>query len=202
LNPYASPSANVPLAEDFGPESQIKELAAFVGPKKAAYYLKQWQPLLAGISKSTKVNWVAFFFAGFWMAYRKMYLHAAVLYGVLIVIGVAEFVIFDLGTGRPMPPFADRAVGIGVAAVCGIYANRWYLKHAQRRIAEVHAQVPEEARMQEIARRGGTNLILSIGFNVLALLLLAMAFAVMGIILGIVAPEAIEGLDVEVPADF
>jgi hypothetical protein len=124
-----------------------------------------------------------------------MYRQAAVVYGVMISIGVVEFFVFDLAMGQELPPLADRAISIGVAAVCGIYANRWYLQHAQRQIAEVLAQVPFESRRSEIARRGGTNFIFALGFNVLALAVLVAVFAVIGVLIGIVAPEVLEEPD-------
>lgn len=201
INPYASPAAHEPAPESVT-DPQLAELSTFVGAKKAAYYLKQWRPLLSGASRSTKVNWTAFFFAGFWMAYRKMYWQAAVLYGVIIAITVIEFVLFDLAMGHEMPALADRAVSIGLAAICGVYANRWYLQHAQRQIADIRATVPTEGRRSEIARRGGTNFVFALGFNVLAMFVLVMVLTALGLFIGAVSPEAMGEPDVDFSSEF
>lgn len=168
-NPYAAPQATLSADAAVTEDPATRQLRAFVGPR-AHVYLRKW----AGDSG---FNWPAFFFSGLWIAYRKMYRVTAIFFGAVLVISIAEEVLFVHILGEPeAPPALDHAVNLVLALVCGFSGNRWYLSHARRVIAEVRALgLPDDASIDMISRRGGTNLLAAIG---ILLLFMAVVFAV------------------------
>lgn len=161
-NPFAAPqfqdvSGSVGTAWD--PERN--ELATFVG-SKAGYYLTRWKN---GLTGGFGFNWAAFFFAGFWLSYRKMYRLTVILFGSLLLLSVVEAVVFELLLGYPETPGGiDLFVGIGVGILCGSQGNAWYLRHAKQIIADVRERTPEgPARMQVLKQRGGTSILAALG---------------------------------------
>jgi hypothetical protein len=171
VNPYAAPQADAVLPDelDVQPVSLREgDLRAFVG-RKAEYYLRKWSPRLFTTKGSTGFNWAAFFLSAFWFPYRKMFQATFIFYGILIVISVAEDVLF-LGLLQldDIPRRWSTLTNITIAIACGMLGNRVYLYHAMRVIGDVRAIEPrDEVARETIARRGGTSLLASFGYFLL-----------------------------------
>jgi hypothetical protein len=165
-NPYASPAApqsSGQLESSRVQDPETRELRAFVG-SKADSYLSNWASMRRR-SGSSGFNLAAFFLSGLWLPYRKMYKATGIFFGVIIVESILEQVVFVDFLNKPEVPRAlANIVGLVVAVVCGAYGNRWYLSHAKKIIAEVRLQgLDDESFLKELARRGGTSLLASLG---------------------------------------
>lgn len=142
----------------------VQELRAFVG-SNANFYLRAWAPALTGQGRITRVNFAAFFFPAFWFGYRKMYGAFFVLALIVIVEYLLEFALFVAILELRDPPWGTSIlVGLIVAVVCGLCANRWYLAHARRAIAKVRAEanaigLDESAYLRELSIRGCTSIV-------------------------------------------
>ena len=54
-------------------------------------------------------------------------------------------------------------VNLVTSTICAVYANAWYLAHAQRAIAKARAEgYEEEALWHILAKRGGTSVLAAI----------------------------------------
>lgn len=107
--------------------------------------------------KRTSWNWVAFFFATIWLMYRKMYVHAFIVF----LLPFALVLVFpDLASGS--------FVGIGVAFA--MLGNRMYVDHAKakvRKVEQKYGHLPVSER-DEIIRKMGD---VSVGGAILATLI-------------------------------
>jgi len=148
----------------------VQEVRAFVGPK-AGYYLKKWQAALDGTGISNGFNGAAFFLSALWLPYRKMYLITAIFFGIILLEAVLEEVVFLGILAKPEAPAALSSLfGFAAAIVCGNFGNQWYLSHTRKVITEVRSQgLPDDAHSQTLAKRGGTNIVASVGFFTLFL---------------------------------
>jgi len=87
-----------------------------------------------------------------WMGYRKMYLYAAVLIGLLVYIDVVLI--------ASLHPLTQLGVDIFIGILFGIFGNRLYLKHAMKKISVIKSDQPDpEIQKIEIAKAGGTSWI-------------------------------------------
>ncbi len=166
-NPYEPPhEPPSPLSLDSAQfELSEQEVTAFVG-RKARYYLNRWSGALEGTGTSTGFNWAAFFLSGLWLPYRKMYGITAIFLGIILFESILEEFVFVgvLGRAEP-PPGLGRVLGLVASIICGGWGNRWYLSHTRRAVADVRRQeLPEDAYLDALARRGGTNISASLGF--------------------------------------
>jgi len=141
-----------------------RELRTFVG-RGADYYLRKWKAALSG-GTGTGFNLAAFLFSAIWFPYRKMYRLALILYAAVIAESIAEEVLVVWIMGNPeLPRGLDLLINLLVGGICGAFANQWYLAHARKQIANLKSQgLPEEQYLKELARRGGTNLLVAFGF--------------------------------------
>ena len=142
-----------------------QDVRTFVGGQAANYYLKVWESALNGSGRASGFNIAAFFLAGFWLPYRKMYKATLILYGSFLVETVIADVLFmDILKMQESPALWDHLVTLIVGIVCGICANGWYLSHTRGVIAKVRAQeVQGHAYERALAARGGTSLRASLG---------------------------------------
>lgn len=131
-------------------------LKAFVG-KNQAYFLDKWE------NKEKVVqgyNIAAFFFAFFWLLYRKMYLE--VLIAVLVIV-VWEF--FDSYVLEPIMSYDvymayARVSSILTGVILGMLGNYLYLKSAQRKINNIEAQGYSESELfEKVEKAGGTSIL-------------------------------------------
>ena len=170
-------SAPTPLPAASAAEEE--DLRAVVGPN-AGFYLAAWRPTLTGRT-GTGFNRAAFFLSYFWLAYRRTYARAFALVAIILAEIVAEEVLFCFVLGFDQPPaILTPLVGFTLAVVCGASANRWYLAHARRVIAEVRREHPNPDVRAELAARGGT----SFGGAVAALFVCFVAAVALGAVVG------------------
>lgn len=164
-----------------------QEIRAFVG-SKADFYLDKWLPALnstGNAGNATGFNWAALFLGGLWLPYRKMYRVAMIFYGIILLEIVFEDIVYIGILGKPEAPGSlGRFVGIIAAMVCGGFANAWYLEHTQEAVTELRSQgLPEEAYLQELAKRGGTNIAASLGFLVMFLVAIVVLISLSDLLL-------------------
>ncbi len=154
-----------------------KELRAYVGPR-ASYYLRRWFSTRAGWRSLVDWNWPAFLFAGFWLAYRRMYATAAALFGVFFVEEFIERLLVHGGNDRAAALLAWLAniVGTMLPFVCALWGNRWYHRRAARAIERAKAEgLRDRDLRRHLARRGGTSTLAPVALLVL-LVLIAVAW--------------------------
>lgn len=162
------------LAED--------EVRAYAG-RNAEYYVARWaaaraprrsfetsaSPFAAGF------NWAAFFLGVAWLAYRKLWVHAAVFGVVMLCATVGTDLVYRGFMGREDAPGLVGFITTAVAVICGATGNRWVLARAARIAAEVRSKdAPPEDCLREIGARGGTTfaaaLVLVVTFLVACML--------------------------------
>ncbi len=160
-----------------------QEVTVFVG-RKAGYYLHRWAGALDGTPTSTGFNWAAFLLSGLWLPYRKMYVITAIFMGIILFESILEEVVFVGVLARPEPPAGlGRILGLVASIICGGRGNRWYLSHARRAVAELRSQeLPEDAYLDALARRGGTNIAASLGFFTLFMAAVFGSFLALGLL--------------------
>jgi len=134
------------------------DLRDVVGPN-ADFYLAFWQNTITRRDTSGGFNRAAFFLSFFWLGYRRMYWRAYALFGIIIAETVLEAVVFCGILGFKEPPgILVFIVAFTIAVACGANANRWYLAHARRVIAEVRdGNPPKRGDRDALATRGGTD---------------------------------------------
>jgi hypothetical protein len=176
-NPYAPPRFDeLPrLTEDFGPEAGSKisdsEYRAFIG-RNADYYLRKWGSGRFADRPSSGFNWAAFFFSGFWMAYRKMYRFFAIFIGIVLGESIVEQWLVARGVMTEQTSVSlDRLGSLVVAIVFGAFANRWYYAHARTQILKVREfDLNDDDYQSALVRRGGTSLFVGLGLTLLILI--------------------------------
>lgn len=129
-------------------------LRAFIG-NNADRYLRVFSRLEASRS-ALSWNWSAFFANIFWLAYRKLYIPAAVvatLMTVMIVVGGA------IGLRSIALLFAAAyIVPIVLAAVVGVFGDGLLKKRADSEIAGVLQRYPDpQSRFAAASASGGTS---------------------------------------------
>ncbi len=161
-NPFASPQ-DADLIFDSAEDAREEELRAFVGPR-SNYYLASWAPRLPGSTARSGWNWAAWFFSGFWLLYRKMYKGAAIFFGAVLAVSIAEEAYFRFILEMPeLESAMDRVLNFVPGIICGLYGNAWYLSHANRAISKVHAEMPNDDVLDALAKRGGTSFVSALG---------------------------------------
>ena len=189
-NPYASPtSSTTDFVADTSGDSRTVALRAFVGAG-ADRYLRKWSAVLNGTATNPGFNWAAFFLAGLWMSYRKMYRATLILYGIILVEMIVGTVIASVVVdGSELIETFDRIINFAVAVICGGFGNRWYLAHVTRAIAQAREEGLEgEQLLHTLSRRGGTSLLAALGL--FGLFLLAVFVVSLG--MALVEPDAFE----------
>ncbi len=143
-----------------------QDLAAFAGTSD---YLEQWAGLMSGESRFAGFNWAAFFFTGFWFAYRKMYLWAGGIVAAGIVLEfVLAFAVVMFDATNVNLVFLWLLLSIVLLRLpLGFAANVLYYRRAESVIDRTLATT-DPARTEELKKRGGTNHVIVV---VLAILL-------------------------------
>lgn len=165
-NPYEAPRERPStwIGDPSLIELSEQEVNAFVG-RKASFYLRKWPLSRESLGTSSGFNWGAFFFAGLWLGYRRMYRVAIIFFSIVLFESILEWVVFIGILGKDdSPPGLNEFVGLVCAIVCGFLGNGWYLSHTKRVVAEVRSQeLGEDAYYQELSKRGGTRLGAALG---------------------------------------
>jgi hypothetical protein len=188
-NPYRPPVFSE-TPEVVGSSRTEAEIRAFVG-RNARYYLRKWPVADEDDGPARGFNWAAFLLSGLWLPYRKMYrvtlIFIAVIVGTSILAESAAYA--GLASATAMSAL-DRLSGIFISVICGIYGNSWYFAHTKRSIAKIRAMgLPDDTYFAELARRGGTSLLASLGF---ILLLIVVTFIALDLIAAIADTGAVE----------
>ncbi len=195
-NPYASPTTHSSLDMSEGTASEFDELRCFVG-NNANYYLRKWSSVLKSQGGTCGFNWAGFFLTVFWLAYRKMYLPAFLLFAIMTVESIGEELLFIWYLGYEETPNAVvLGVGLLIGTTVGFFGNAWYLAHARKAILEVRSRGLDEAMTrQTLSNRGGTHLLNALGLFLLYFIILFVVFLALDMLLN---PQdyALLGLDV------
>ncbi len=118
----------------------------FIG-KKHPYYKTKWEK-----AKDNKPTWnfAAFFLSIFWLGYRKMYTHIAIIIAFFFLI---DFIVYILNINS-----IDNAISMAIAVTLGMYGNYFYLIKARKKVAVIREQgLTSEDKNFEIHKKGGTS---------------------------------------------
>ncbi|AWH89324.1 DUF2628 domain-containing protein [Limnobaculum parvum] len=148
VNPYAVSTAitdSFPI-DDISSSPEAEEYSKiFVGNRYYSFF-----PYGRDIPK--RWNWAAFFIGVFWFIYRKMYLYAAIYLGLgLLLTGIQSM----LGVSE----IIANVISIGMGVGAGIWANRLYKQHMDKKIAETLAVAQKSEIIPALKASGGTNLV-------------------------------------------
>ena len=127
-------------------------LRFFFGPQ-ADYYTDVAEDLDAG---KMRFNEGAFFLGMFWMAYRKMYVNAAITFGIIIGEGLLEdWLIPELSQTKAYILISNLVI----ASVLGAIGNRLYVNFARQRVADMApaASDLDSETITQLRRAGGTS---------------------------------------------
>ncbi len=176
-NPYAAPLSPVAAPESASDKNSADwELRACIG-RNAEYYLKKWHGALRGRDQGTGFNWAAFLFGGLWLPYRKMYRATLILYGSFITLTFLE-IVFQVVIGTEVPTWLDRMITLAIGIACGAGGNRWYLSHVARLISQSRSEGLTDSELRlRLERRGGTNILASLGMFAVYLVVFFAFFA-------------------------
>ncbi len=157
-------------------------LAAYVGPKNADYYARQFDQFKTQ-SSNVSWNWPAFFVATIWFLYRKMWLNALAYWlGLPIVLTVLSTIITTVAGPGAGSTFYYGAYIVTAFVLVPMFANRLYYRHAQAKIRKVAARSSTaEQQAAELARIGGTS-------NVALVVVPIVLVALVGILAAIAIP--------------
>ena len=134
----------------------LKDWQLFIGPK-STYYIPRWLEFKPGKSKAS-FNIAAFFFGAFWMLYRKMYIAAAIWFGLILFEGFFEVYVIEEIFGEVSG--LDKILNWVVAAIMGFYGNYFYFKNAEQKIARIrNSNYSDELYEEELQKQGGTSWI-------------------------------------------
>ncbi len=132
-----------------------KYLPFFFGPQ-ADYYTSVADDLDEG---KTRFNEGAFFFGMFWMAYRKMYGHAAITFALIM----AESMLEDRLIPQLSKTFAYSLISnLLIASVIGFIGNRLYIDFARKRVDKLtgHTRsytIPDQDVIVQLRQQGGVS---------------------------------------------
>lgn len=126
----------------------IDSAKTFIGPH-GTYYDERWR-WMEWRGENRSWNWAAALSFGGWMAYRRLYRHAAfnlVWLGLLVLLALH-------GTSFRFLAVVQLAVAVWI----GLYANTWYQQRFRQAAASA-AQVSggHEARLEALAQAGGVD---------------------------------------------
>lgn len=103
-------------------------IQTFVG-KNYEYYKRKW--VFAKMSGALKgFNVAAFFLGVVWMVYRKMYMYAAIVFGLLVLDAVVESFL-------PLPESIGKGLTWGVYAAFGLLGNYMYKTYVDKKLAKL-----------------------------------------------------------------
>lgn len=155
--------ATVPMSEE------EKEWSAIVGTN-AQYYVPRFRNIQSG--RGGGWNWAAFFFAPFWLIYRKQYFLGGIMLAIQVIYNVASLLF-------PLPDVANPAAAEALLAqlpshpewvavlllstliliakiLLGIRGNNLYFYHCKQRIAKAKENA-EDLSASEMSSFGGVS---------------------------------------------
>ena len=127
--------------------------------RKADYYLNILEEFDPG--RKAVFNLYAFFFGFFWMLYRRMYLECLQL--IIVIMGetiLEQMILVSLDATESTMTLIDRISMIVWGGLIVIFANRFYIDRANRKISKVlKLGLSEEETNNKIQSVGGVTLI-------------------------------------------
>jgi hypothetical protein len=136
--------------------------------KQVAYYSEKLERFKNG--EKYMFNVAAFFFGISWMLYRKMYIEAIALVGILFVEVLFEQLIFSVVASKVISFLISLATGFAF----GSLANFFYLQKAQRTVELAKATfITHEERLVYVKKNGGINTLALIIITLFIILLIA-----------------------------
>lgn len=129
----------------------LQDLVRFIGPNAAAY-LPQARPFPPGPANAGNAfprnplsgwHWPAFLATVPWLFYRKMYAGGIILVSAPVLLNLV------------VPGGLFFGWALLIALVAGLFARRWYLDHARRRILDARGFFPDTRRRIAFLRRAG-----------------------------------------------
>jgi hypothetical protein len=126
-----------------------QEVDAFVG-KNAEYYKEKWK---AHPNSQYFKGWngIAFVFFLEWAAYRRMYKEALLAFLGILIFGIF-FSLIPIGTD-----FFGELCGQAIKLFLSFFANGLYRRKALRMV-NISLNMPENIRMDYLAKKGGVNI--------------------------------------------
>ncbi len=129
---------------------------------KRLYY---YRPRFSQMSRSDKMvswNWAAFWFAPYWLLYRKLYAPAIACWVLVLFSSLLD----TTGWG---------SIGMGFASsiVFGLLGNRLFLWNLER-VSRTEQTIEEPARSRFARRNTGTSMLLVLAFLVVEILFLVL----------------------------
>ena len=96
------------------------------------YYLTAFDRLEK--SKTNTWNWSAFFFGGFWILYRKMYLYAFILIMGVCIIPLSYSMLTDIGLSEI--GIISASSSLVLHSLLGYFGNALYYRLVKKRVSE------------------------------------------------------------------
>ncbi|MDR2954588.1 MAG: DUF2628 domain-containing protein [Prevotella sp.] len=127
----------------------------------ADYYQERYDRFLRG--EKFIFNFYAFLFGVSWLAYRKLYPEAIILFSATLIVDVILLLFFDLFNNSLLSNFTMLLW----AGIAGYLANYIYLRKAQRTVIQAKEVYTNTGEQQDyLEREGGTSYIglIVIGF--------------------------------------
>lgn len=136
--------------------------------KNTEYYDVKWG-YVEDPARNNTWNLAAFFFFSFWLTYRKMYKPFIVI-STLQIIWMIPFFLVDI------PQAFHLTFYVPVAFIVGKNANRWYFNYVTSISKQAKSlSVPKQPSF--LKTKGGTNIGMMLGLNVILGLLMFLSFA-------------------------
>ena len=132
------------------------DVAALVGTKQE-YYLPKFQEMKAQ-NKKTSWNWAAFFFAPYWLIYRKMYVYGFAALGLAFLVSMIK---------SPVVAF----LSLGAYIAIGVLGNYIYMEWLEKLSVQTKP-LTEPFKTQFVQKNGGVN-GLALGLTIAAWVLLS-----------------------------
>lgn len=130
--------------------------------------------------------WPGFFFSYLWLAYRKAY-------GAALIVFLAEFGLHWLGNYLSVTRGGNFHYLIALGPfVVGLFGLRYYLSFASKKLAKINAETADFAARDTLYHaKGRTSVASVIGFIVLGMLINAISlYSVLG-------PDALQKINIE-----
>lgn len=144
-------------AEEFDKFLQDPNLALFLR-HNVDFYQRKWRSMFARaqsidrMATTSSWNWAAFFIGVSWLLYRKMYLRAIAVFGVLLfpdILGAA--IEEDLQALRWL-------LSLAVSIVMGQFGNAMYFRRSFDQVMAAERRSGDPAEIQaRLRKRGGTS---------------------------------------------
>lgn len=125
-----------------------KDIGMFVQQNKA-YYAEQWQNLDNG---KLAFNVIAFFLPIFWLGYRRMYRHIGMIALMYLVIDIGLFIFISESSSLNL---LDSFYTLGIGIFYGLFANKLYKKHVQRRVNKIRTVASDEQEKEKMLQQQG-----------------------------------------------